>query len=163
MAKNTSNDIQDINLSVIQRKKFRIDGDDDRIIELNTTDMNILSRLKTAYPQLMELSSEAADKLPSNIELPDDGSIFDSEEISTAISVLTEVDKKMRELIDYIFDSNVADICAPFGSMYDMINGQFRFEHIIECLSNLYEQDLAKETKKLSARVRKHTDKYVVK
>ena len=38
----------------------------------------------------------------------------------------------MRELIDFIFQANVSSVCADDGTMADPLNGQFRFEHIIE-------------------------------
>jgi hypothetical protein len=66
----------------------------------------------------------------------------------------------MRDLMDYIFDSNVSEICAPSGSMYDPINGQFRFEHIINILAGLYETDIESELTSIAKRVQKHTNKY---
>ena len=63
--------------------------------------------------------------------------------------------------MDYIFNSNVSELCAPDGSMYDPINGKFRFEHIIDTLAALYETDVSGEMNKLANRVKKHTDKYV--
>ena len=66
----------------------------------------------------------------------------------------------MRQLIDYIFNSNVSEVCAPDGTMYDPIDGQFRFEHIINCLVALYENNIDLEVKQISNRVRKYTDKY---
>ena len=62
--------------------------------------------------------------------------------------------------MDYLFDSNVSGICAPSGSMYDPFNGKYRFEHIIEILAGLYETDVTAGLNKMSARVKKHTDKY---
>ena len=44
--------------------------------------------------------------------------------------------------------------------MYDPINGKFRYEHIIDTLSGLYTEDISKGMKKISTRVKKHTDKY---
>lgn len=153
--------VTDISLSVTNKKKFRIDGDDSRIIELNTSDMTILSRLKTAYPKLIQLSEEATKNWPDNLEDVNADNFLESESVDNVISILESIDKQMRELIDYIFDSAIANICAPFGSMYDIINGKFRFEHIISTLSNLYESNIDKEVKQMSNRVRKHTDKYI--
>lgn len=157
--KNTvANDVVDISLSAIRKKRIRLDGDDNRIIELNTSDLGILSRLKEAYPKLMSFTQEAVNKWPDTIADGDD--IYDSPELTDVINILQDIDKKMRDLIDYIFDSKIADMCAPFGSMYDPVNGEFRFEHIINTLSGLYETDLSKEMKKMSARISKHTSKY---
>lgn len=153
------NDVVDISLSAIRKKRIRIDGDDNRIIELNTSDLNILSRLKEAYPKLVSFTQEAVNKWPDT-DIADRDDIYDSPELNDVITILQDIDKKMRDLIDYIFDSKVADICAPFGSMYDPVNGEFRFEHIINTLSNLYETDLSAEMQKMSTRINKHTSKY---
>lgn len=160
-ADNITNDFVDINLSEIQSKRFRIDGDDNRILVLNTSDLSILSRLKEAYPKLVSLTNDAVKKLPDDLpELNNDESILESEAVNDLISVLKEIDSNMREQMDYIFNSNVSEICAPDGSMYDPINGKFRYEHIIDKLSGLYSKDISTGMNKISARVKKHTDKY---
>ena len=156
-----TNDVIDISLSTIRKKRFRIDGDNTRILELNTSDLNILGRLKEAYPKLLNLTENAVKNWPSMEE--DVENVFESEKTTQVINILEEIDTEMRKLMDYIFDSNVSEICAPYGSMYDPINGGFRFEHIIETLSPLYETDLVGETNKISTRLQKHTSKYVKK
>lgn len=148
----TSNNIIDIDLSVTRKKRFRIDGDDNRIIELNTSDMTILNRLDESERRLRELADSTNTDLTG-----DDKSDKD------IVSKLLETDKEMRDIIDYLFDSPVADICAPDGSMYDPFNGKYRFEHIMETLFTLYEQNISDEIKKMRRNVQKHTDKYVKK
>ena len=166
MAKNTKlpeQNVVDLSLDSVRKKRFRIDGDDNRILELNTSDLNILARLKEAYPKLIELADNAFKSLPDmeNTEEQDYNFMTD-EATSKTIEILKEADKNMRDLVDYIFESNVSEICAPSGSMYDPINGKFRFEHIIEVLAGLYETDVAKEMGRMSTRVKKHTDKYTM-
>lgn len=141
------NNIVDIDLSVTKKKQFRIDGDDTRIIELNTSDINILSRLQDSYSKLDALGTKA-------MSIPDDSSIEDT------VAILAEVDKEMRELVNYIFDSDISDVCAPDGSMFDMFNGEFRFEHIISTLIGLYEKNIDNEYKLMAKKIKKHTDKY---
>ena len=153
-------DVTDISLSAVRKKRFRIDGDDSRIIELNTSDLNILARLKEAYPKLVALAEGAFKNLPEVDGTAEDYNFATDEATATLVTTLTEADKKMRELIDYIFDSNVSELCAPSGSMYDPINGAFRFEHIISTLSALYEADISSEMGTIARRVKKHTDKY---
>lgn len=157
-----NNDIQDINLSAIRKKRFRIDGDDNRIIELNTSDLTILARLKDAYPKLIGIADKAFKDLPQ-IDVDEDDDFLNSKETAELIDSLKEADCEMRDLIDYIFDSKVSEVCAPSGSMYDPINGQFRFEHIIETLAKLYETDVEKEMGAITDRVKKHTGKYTKK
>lgn len=144
-----SNNIIDIDLSVTRKKRFRIDGDDSRIIELNTSDMTILNRLDESERRLKALAESA------NVDLTGD-----DETDGAVVTRLLATDKEMRDIIDYLFDSPVADICAPDGSMYDPFNGKYRFEHILETLFALYEQNISDEIKKMRKNVRKHTDKY---
>ena len=97
--------ITDIDLSVLERKKFRINGDDNRILALNTSDLNILSRLRNAYPKLMELTNDAVEKWPKNIEGLEETELSpENKELNDVIDILADIDSKMRQLIDYIFE-----------------------------------------------------------
>lgn len=148
MAKKNTNVI-DIDLSVTKKKQFRIDKDDNRIIELNTSDMTILERINEAYPKLNELGAKVAS--------------LEGEDVDTGVAALKEVDTEMRNLMDFIFDSPISSVCAPDGSMYDLFNGEFRFDHILTVLLRLYESNINSEIKQMQARMSKHTDKYVKK
>jgi hypothetical protein len=64
-------DIQDINLSAIKKKRFRINGDPNKILELNTSDLGISSRLSSAYERLTKNMEEVGEILSG---LPDDES-----------------------------------------------------------------------------------------
>lgn len=161
-ATTNTNDIIDVSLSGARKKKIRIDGDDNRILELNTSDLNLLVRLREVYPELTALSKEAFSNWPDE-EIPEDTDFMSDPNVSKATEILKETDAKMRDLIDYIFDSNVSEVCAPSGSMYDPVGGKLRYEHIVDCLSALYEKDISMEMKKISKRVQKHTDKYTQK
>lgn len=157
-------DVVDIDLSTTRKKKFRIDGDNDRVLELNVSDMSIFSRVKEMYPKLIKKAGEASIKMSEDdTEFTDDENVLESEALASTVDTLAEIDKDMREGLDYIFNSNVSELCAPDGSMYDPFNGKFRFEHILETLSALYENNLNAEIKKMTKRVNKHTSKYTKK
>lgn len=156
-----TNDVVDISLSAIRKKRFRIDKDDNRILELNTSDLNILGRLRESYPKLLDLANSAFGDMPDIDAENEDYDFLTDENTTKTIETFSAADKEMRSLMDYIFDSNVSEMCAPSGSMYDPINGGFRFEHIIENLTPLYEADISGGLKDISNRVKKHTDKYV--
>lgn len=151
------NEILDISLEPVRKKRFRIDGDNDRILELNTSDVNIITRLNELYPKLEDLAQEAVKKL--DIDENGDGITI----IAEMSEALTEIDNEMRNLVDDLFDANVSEVCCPHGSMYDPFNGQFRFEHIIGTLADLYTNNFNKEVEKINKRVQKHTDKYTKK
>lgn len=147
-------DIQDIDLSVTNKKEFRINGDNSKILRLNTSDLHVLKRMGEIYPKLQKLADDALNEMV----IDDDAT---TEEIfQKSGATLTKIDTKMRELIDELFDSNVSEVCAPEGSMFDPINGKFRYEHIVDVLGNLYEKNLREELDKTARNIAKHTDKY---
>lgn len=149
-----ANGFVDIDLSATRKQKIRIDGDDNRILELDTADMNIVVRLRDGFEKLEKLIDQI-----TNLQVSDTGNI--KTDISEMGTVIEDIDKQMRNALDEIFDANVSEVCAPTGSMYDLFNGEYRFEHIINALTKLYENNLDKEYAKMKRRVQKHTDKYV--
>ena len=152
----TTNDITDIDLSVTAKKRFRINGDNNKILYLNTSDMSIMTRFRETYPKLAQLAQDATEKLAEAIN-----SDNAKKKLDDVADVLSEINNKMCEYMDYIFDSNVSEICSDGGSMYDPFNGHFRFQHIFEKLFELYSDNISKEYKKLSNHIKRHTDKYV--
>lgn len=150
----------ELDLSLSSRKKFRIDGDDNRVLELNTSDLNLITRLRSAYPQLKDIAQNAFKDLPDAVIEDENYDFMEDEATSKLSEALQDADTKMRSLIDYIFDSNVSELCAPHGSMFDPVNGKLRFEHIIDTLAPLYETDISTEMNKVTANVSKHTAKY---
>lgn len=147
--KNIDNDIIDINLSAIKKKRIRINGDNSMILELNTSDMGIVSRLHEAYPKLVTLQQSIE-------ELPDEETDDVVEQVS---KILVDIDKQMRDYVDFIFGAAVSEVCAKDGSMYDPLDGMFRFEHIIDALSNVYEESFNTEFTKMRNRVDKYSTK----
>ena len=140
----TDEKVIDISLDIAQKTPFRINGNDE-ILYLNISDMGILDRFEKGYTKLQEEVKEI-------IQIPDDDDKMSEK--------MADIDKAMREQIDYIFDSNVSEICASDGTMYDPKNGVLRFEHILEVLLGLYEKNIQSEYKKMKSRIQKHTNKY---
>lgn len=143
----------ELDLSPIRKKVIRIDGDDNRILRLNTSDMNLVTRMSEVYPKLQALADEAGKELPKSDNV--------QEEMSMMAEQLTTIDKQMRDLMDELFDEKVSEVCAPSGNMYDIIGGGFRYEFILEALLNLYSDNIEEESKKIQKRIKSHTDKYV--
>ena len=139
------NDIIDINIDAIKKTRFRINGDSKAIIELNLSDMGIVERLEKGLEQLQNYMHDVAS--------------VDTEDADFT-SKLKEINEKMCESVDYIFDYPVSAVCSKGGTMYDLYDGMFRYEHIIDGLSKLYTNNLNEEFKKLRKRVQKYTDKY---
>lgn len=146
--------LNNIDLNVTQRKEFTINGDPTKILRLNTSDLSMITRLNVLYPKLQTLAQEALGSF--DIDESDDVETF----IAKTSASLVKIDTEMRRLIDELFDSNVSEMCAPEGTMYDPINGKLRFQYIIETLSALYQRDLNAEVAKTTAHISKYTSKY---
>lgn len=146
--------IIDISIPEIQKQRFRINGSSE-ILELNVSDMGIITRLKNIYPKLDDLAKEASLELSDSTDELDE---FD--ELVRASDALQKIDASMRDLIDEIFDAPVSEIAAPSGTMFDPFNGEFRFEHIIKKISDLYDKNLSKEFDKVHTKMKRHTKKY---
>ena len=140
--------IVDLNIDSAKRTKFRINGDNDAIIELNLSDFNIVSRLKEGLERLSKATHRIAEA-------------NNTEESDSLTEILKEADKEMRECVDYIFDYPVSAVVAKYGSMYDPKDGKLRFESVIDTLTSLYADNIKEEYQKLQNRISKYTDKYI--
>ena len=156
MGKTLENNVIDIDLSALRKKRIRIDGDDNKIVEINVSDMGVINRLQEAYDRLISLANTYnLQEEESNAEADDDD--FDVEKTVETLRIL---DKEMRELVDFVFQANVSEVCASDGTMADPVNGQFRFEYIIEKFLAVYDKNFTEEFKKMSKNVKKRTNKY---
>jgi predicted transcriptional regulator len=160
MSNTQNNNVIDISIDSIRRKRYRINGDDNKILELNPTDFNITVRMNEAYPKLTECESKITE-LSNSADAKDSSETLEG--MSKFADTLSSLNNEMCELIDYIFDSNVSEVCCDGGSMYDLINGFMRYEIIVDNLVKLYETNLSAEVKKVQRRVKKHTAKYTKK
>lgn len=144
---NATSGVIDLNIDGIKRTSFRINGDNNSILELNLSDLELGNRLEEGYKKIQAELTKISD-------LPEDADIS---------AELKKADKFMREQLDYIFDSNVSEVCGKGGTMYDMKDGSYRFEHIITALLGLYKNNMNEEYERIKKRIEKHTGKYVPK
>ena len=140
--------IVNLDLSETARTKIWVNGDNTKVLELNLTDMGVMSRLQDSYPKLDELTAEVKNLASADVSDED------------IVATFKKIDKQMREIVDNIFDYPVCEVCCDGGSMYDPVGGQLRFEYIIDRISKLYETSLNDEFKKMQAKMKTHTAKY---
>lgn len=142
----------DISIPEVEKTRFRVNGDNDKILELNTSDPNVLTRLNKGYKELIKLTDKvAALKYDKDDETSGD----------KLAEALEDLDNQMKAQLDYIFDAEVGKVLAGNSSMYSIRDGKFRFETVIETLGNLYENSFNKEFEAMRKRVTKHTSKYI--
>ena len=163
----SNNNVIDLDLSDLRKKRIRIDGDDNRILEINPSDLGLITRLHKIEPKLDELAQKALtlDNLDVD-KFTEEG----DDTFAKFATTLEEIDTEMRNLMDELFQANVSEVCACDGSMFDPINGSTRYEIILGALLQLYDEDVTRELEKDSnqsmndlkkiKRVHYHTDKY---
>jgi hypothetical protein len=163
---NTNNAMIDLDLSDLSKKKIRINGDDSKILEINTSDLGLIMRLNEIEPKLDALADKAT-KL-DDLDVNKFG-VEGDDTFSTFATTLKEIDDEMRDLMDELFKANVSETCASDGSMFDPINGSTRYEIILSALLQLYDDNVKREMElaklddkdvKTINRIHYHTDKY---
>ena len=158
-----------INLNITIRKKFTIDGDRSRVIELDTHDLALVTRLtesvrrmdtlKEDWEKLEKLADTPTDKLTDDAEI-DEATLKETMDFSDQFAL---VEAKMRDIVDYIFDCpGLCQTVVGNASVFSPINGMYKFEQIIDVLTGLYEESIEKEAKKINKRkVEAKTSKYI--
>lgn len=143
-----------IDLSALNKTKVLINEDENRYVMLDLSDLNVPTRFEEVSPKVEKVL----------IGIGSYGDVTDDEEKAAMLKQqIINGDIEIRSYIDYIFGSNVCEVCAPSGTMVDMIDGKFRWEYIMDALSGLYGEHIEMEFNKVLARVKSHTDKYTKK
>ena len=143
-----------IDLSALNKTKVLINEDENRYVMLDLSDLNVPTRFEEVSPKVEKVL----------IGIGSYGDVTDDEEKAAMLKQqIINGDIEIRSYIDYIFGSNVCEVCAPSGTMVDMIDGKFRWEYIMDALSGLYGEHIEMEFNKVLARIKSHTDKYTKK
>lgn len=121
-------------------KTYAINGDENCVIRINTTDFNLPKRLKDAYDSIQETIGEYEGK--------------------NSAEDIAAFDVKVRKIINEAFGS---DICTPaFGSanLFSITNnGNYIFENFLEALLPVIQADIEEAAQ--AAQVRPEVQKYL--
>lgn len=151
-----------LDLGFTNKKKFTVGGDPNRVIEFDPSDVGVANRLARSLKKLQGLADdwEALNKANDGIaNSEEDGDIIkSSEEFSERYDKL---EKEVRDIIDEVFDSKIADTLLENTSVFSPVNGKFKYEHVIEAMLKCYEQQIQDEAPKFRARnMGKYSGKY---
>lgn len=141
------NNVIDLNLGGSNIKRIRIDGSDDNILVLDTADFNFYNRLKEREGVLFHNYGE-------------DFSGVDETDTDAVMAILSEADDKIREALDYVFLTNVSDICIGKRSCFDVLDDGIRYLVILNNLIDIMSAGTEEEAKKMKTKIAKHTEKY---
>lgn len=130
----------------LSKRSYTIDGDETKVIYLDPSDMGILPRIK-------QYSTDAEAIL---------GKLKDITE-AELLDKMNEVDKELRGAVNALFDYDVCSVCVPTGTLLDAVNGQFKFEIIVDGISKVYADNITKEMQAVTKKMSEHTKKYTSK
>lgn len=147
-------DIKNLSFGLPKRKKFTIDGDENRVVELDTSDTGIMAR----WNVVQEYFTSAAQELGAL-----SGQDPTEEQALMASKRFAEIDAGAREKLNFLFDSDVCTPIAGNGALIRLVNGEPLFMLILDILTPLYEADIKDEYEKSRRRIEKHTAKYAAK
>ena len=166
MDNNTQEQVIHLDLSATAGKKVVIDNDESRTFRINPSDFSIYDRLREGMSRLYDVLTSMKDKVGALAESEDatesenendDGDTFND----TLGDTMRDADAEMRSILDFIFNAPVSDACAPDGYMFDLFDGQLRFEYIINALTKLYENNINAEFYKVKSRISAKLPDYV--
>jgi hypothetical protein len=131
-------------------KEFTINNDSNRVIRFNPADFSIIERIKTAYDEIDKVT-----QIDEDIELKADGTPI--EELGKAAEIVTGINNKIREMIDYIFNSPVSDKVFGKQSPLSIVKGRPLWQGFLECLEPVLKSEIKKAQEESRKRISKYT------
>jgi hypothetical protein len=131
-------------------KEFTINNDPSRVIRFNPADFSIVERIKVAYDEIDKVT-----QLDEDIELKADGS--PAEELVKAAEIVTGINNRIKEMIDYIFNSPVSDKVFGKQSPLSIVKGRPIWQEFLECLEPVIKAEIKKAQEESRKRIEKYT------
>ena len=131
-------------------KEFSINGDENRVIRFNPSDMAIIKRLEEAKNKISESMA-----IKDDIELDNEGKPINS--LENYSKVISHIDNVIKEQINYIFDSDVANVVFGNQSPLANIKGKPLYERFMESVMPEIKKAVEEEAKESRKRVEKYT------
>ncbi len=116
-------------------KRLAINGDENRVIVVNPTDVGIVARYREKLPEIEKLSAETG----NSEEIPD------------------ILDRKVREFVDYIIGSPVSEIVFGKTNCISMAGGQTIFENFLTAYMEYMKPEIKAEYERSRKRIEKYT------
>lgn len=131
-------------------KEFTINGDENRVIRFNPSDVAMLKRLNEAKDKILE-----AMNVKKDIELDEEGKPIES--LENASKIVGHIDDTIKEQINYIFNYEVADVVFGNQSPMANINGLPLYVRFMDSIKPVIEKAMKEENEKSRKRVEKYT------
>lgn len=131
-------------------KEFSINGDENRVIRFNPSDLAIIKRLEEAKNKISESMA-----IKDDIELDNEGKPVNS--LENYSKIINHIDNVIKDQINYIFDNNVADVVFGNQSPLANIKGKPLYERFMESVMPEIKKAVEEEAKESRKRVAKYT------
>lgn len=132
-------------------KEYAINGDENRILRINPTDITIIPKMEASLDKLRkELEGIEGIKISPTGNALEDG--------KNSAEVVRRVNKAMRDNFDEIFYPGAADIVFGAQSPLALSNGKTIYENFMESFIKTIKPVIESEAKKRE----KHISKYKV-
>ena len=121
-------------------KKFAINNDEDTVISVNTSDIGILERAKKSENMFAEVKAK-----------------YENAEKANAFELMADLDKSVRNQINYIFGSDVSTAAFGTANCVSTCDGVPMYVGFLNAIMAEVRADLEAENEKTKA----HINKYV--
>lgn len=138
-------------------KEFTINNDENRIIKFNPSDIGILSR----FDKASKIINDKMNVIDNDVELNTDGSVKNTQKnYEEAVELVNNINELIKEQINYIFASDVADIVFGLQSPISTVKGKPLFERFINAAYSFIEKDIKEEQKESLKRMKEYQKEY---
>lgn len=117
------------------------------VIEIDPTDSNMAKRAETAKQNILGYIDEAS-------------KIADAEMKDAAIDKITDIDNKIKEEINTLFNYDVSSVVFGVTHCLSTSNGVTFVENFLEAIAPIIEKEFEAEQQASSKRVSKYTERY---
>ena len=127
-------------------------GDEIGVFYFNPTDIGIIERYNTL--------ADTFDAITEPLEAVQNAENADADELEAKqIDALREAKERLYAAVDELFGGNAAE--AFFGKVnpFSPVDGNFYCENVLQVVGEFISQQFDTETKKMSARVEKYTNR----
>lgn len=130
-------------------REFSINNDESRVVRFNPSDYAIFARLAEAKKKIGEAFEKAGD-----VDITPEGKAVDFEVAGKRID---ELDKIIKEQMNYVFNSEVADKIFGNQSPLSNIGGKSLFERVFECIEPILLDAMTESKKERKKKIEKYT------
>lgn len=123
--------------------RLAINGNESRVITINPTDFGILTRFEEAEPKIEKIIEDAQNK--------------ETGDKKDGVKLLAELDKKLKEMVDFIVGSPVSDIVFGNTNCISLAGGSYIFMNFLEAYISYLEPKIKGEFEKSKAKIEKYT------